>query len=87
MSRRFRATCDLGRCGGYLPGEALSLGHVERQVECVCGFAIGRGWRTERKGQAAPAVPQPPSPASGRLAASRKCSRQAIGSNWMSTPV
>ena len=29
---RLRATCDLGRCGGYLPGEALSLEHVERQV-------------------------------------------------------
>ena len=45
------------------------------------------GWRAERERQAAPAVPQPPSPASGRLAASGKCSRQAIGSNWMDAPI
>jgi len=73
-----------------VPTEAINwlTAHAAKsRPECVCGFAPWRGWRTEGKGQAAPAVPEPPSPAAGRLAASRECSRQAIGADGMSTPV
>ncbi len=50
-------------------------------------FTERHGWCAERERQAVPAVPQPPRPSSGRLAATRKCPRQAIGSNWMDAPV
>ena len=60
---------------------------AESWTQRVVAFAVRRRWRAERKRQAAPAVAQPPSPATGRLAESRQCSRQAIGPNWMSAPV
>jgi hypothetical protein len=60
---------------------------AESWTQCVFGFTVRRRRRAEGERQAAPAVSEPPSPATGRLAASRKCSRQAIGANWMSAPV
>src|SRR5262249_22954053 len=67
-----------------LPAEAIN-GSTEdgakSRAHCVRAFTVWRGRRAERKGQAARAVAQPPTPVLGRLAASRECSRQAIGSD------
>jgi hypothetical protein len=73
-----------------VPAEAINglAAHAARSwPKRVRVFTERCGCRAERERQAAPAVPQPPSPVSGRLAASGKCSRQAIGPNWMGAPV
>jgi hypothetical protein len=73
-----------------VPAEAidrLTAYAAKSGTHCVFGFTVRRGRRAERERQAAPAVPEPPIPASGRLAASCKCSRQAVGSNRMGAPV
>ena len=73
-----------------VPAEAINrlTAHAAKsRPQSARVFTERCGWRAERERQAAPAVPQPPSPASGRLAASGKCSRQVIGSNWMDAPI
>jgi hypothetical protein len=54
---------------------------------CVFAFAIWRRRRPERAGQSPPTVAEPPSPAAGRSAASRKGPREAIGAEWMGAPI
>jgi hypothetical protein len=73
-----------------VPAEAidrLTAHGAKSRPECVRMFTERCRWGTERERQAAPAVAEPPTPAIGRLAASCKCSRQAIGTNWMGAPV
>jgi hypothetical protein len=62
-----------------VPAEAiyrLTAHATKSRTPCMCGFAVRRGRRAERKRQTAPPVAQPPSPATGSLAASGECSRQ-----------
>ena len=73
-----------------VPAEAINrlTAHAAKsRPECVRMFTERCGWGTERERQVALAVAEPPTPAIGRLAASCKCSRQAIGTNWMGAPV
>ena len=67
--------------------DRLTTHTAESWTQRVVALAVRRRWRAERERQVAPAVPQPPGPSIGRLAASCECSRQAIGTNWMSAPV
>jgi hypothetical protein len=64
--------------------DRLTTHTAESWTQRVVALAVRRRWRAERQRQAAPTVPQPPSPSIGHLAASCECSRQAIGPNWMS---
>jgi hypothetical protein len=69
-----------------VPTEAINwlAAHATKsRAQGVRGFTERCRWGAERERQAAPAVAEPPTPTVGRLAASCKCSRQAIGTNWM----
>jgi hypothetical protein len=61
--------------------------HSSSRPLCVFAFSIWRRRRPERARPSPPTVAEPPSPAAGRSAASRKGPREAISAEWMGAPM
>jgi hypothetical protein len=73
-----------------MPTEAidrLTAHAAKSRPQRACMFSVWRRRRPERARQSFSTVAEPPSPATGHSAASRKGPREAIRAEWMGAPI